>query len=114
MLDNDAALNAWCVEHDVEVLPDYAGRPSVDLPTAYRLHAEAAEASRVSQEAFAERKAREAEAAAAEMQRRREIWQTTYDKSVARGKSERAARMDADASLAKASGGFLARRVKFS
>jgi hypothetical protein len=33
----------WCEAHQVEILPDHLGRPSVDVATAYRLRAEADE-----------------------------------------------------------------------
>jgi hypothetical protein len=55
-------LAAWSEAHEVEILPDHLGRPSVDLPTAYRLRAEA---DVVSERALAaDREARAAHAAA--------------------------------------------------
>lgn len=30
-------LDAWAAANEVEILPDHMGRPSIDLPTAYRL-----------------------------------------------------------------------------
>lgn len=36
----NAGLAEWLAARGVEVKPDYAGRPSIDLPTAYRLQAE--------------------------------------------------------------------------
>jgi hypothetical protein len=50
-------LAEWCRAHEVEILADHLGRPSVDVPTAYRLRAEADEQSeraiRATQEARA-------------------------------------------------------------
>jgi hypothetical protein len=34
-------LADWCAAHGVEIRADHLGRPSVDVPTAYRLRAEA-------------------------------------------------------------------------
>ena len=36
-------FTAWCEAHQVSIEPDHLGRPSVDVPTAYRLWAEADE-----------------------------------------------------------------------
>jgi len=36
-----SALAEWLAANGVDVKPDHAGRPSIDLPTAYRLQAEA-------------------------------------------------------------------------
>jgi hypothetical protein len=36
-------FSAWCAAHQVSIEPDHLGRPSVDVPTAYRPRAEADE-----------------------------------------------------------------------
>jgi hypothetical protein len=54
----------WCEAHQVEILPDHLGRPSVDVATAYRLRAEADEHAERSLRATQEARAAHAAAVA--------------------------------------------------
>lgn len=73
-----SGLHEWFKANRVEVQPDYADRPSIDLPTAYRLKAEA--------EAFSEAEGKRRQAAAEKLtedvdnaqRRRQEVYSKTY------------------------------------
>lgn len=75
---NNAALGDWLTAHGVEVKPDHAGRPSIDLATAYRLQAESvaqAEAEQAQRQAAAERLTEEVDKA---QRKRQELYEKTY------------------------------------
>lgn len=72
------ALQEWLDEHRVEVKPDHADRPSIDLATAYRLHAESVaeyEAEEARRRAAAEKLAADVDKA---QRRRQEVYSRAY------------------------------------
>ncbi|CAL8980362.1 hypothetical protein PROP_03140 [Propionicimonas sp. T2.31MG-18] len=74
----NSALNDWLRAKRVVVKPDHAGRPSVDLPTAYRIQEEM-EAETAAEEARRQAQAEKLADAVAEAQRRRqEVYTAAY------------------------------------
>ncbi len=74
----NSAMEDWLAAHGVKVKPDHAGRPSIDLVTAYRLQAEAvaqAEAEQAQRQAAAERLTEEVDKA---QRKRQELYEKTY------------------------------------
>jgi hypothetical protein len=80
-----AEFATWAKANRVEVLPDHMGRPSLDLPTAYRLHGEASARAEVENRAETERVARDKAELAAAQERR----QATYLAALAKARSSR-------------------------
>jgi hypothetical protein len=81
----EAEFTTWTRANRVEVAPDHIGRSSIDLPTAYRLHADASARAEAHARAEAERIARDkAELAAAQ-----DLRQSTYMAALAKARSSR-------------------------
>ena len=86
-----AELTTWARANRVEVAPDHMGRPSIDLPTAYRLHAEDSARAEAHARAEAERIARDRAELDAAQDRRQSTYMAAFAKARSSRKSDREA-----------------------